>query len=144
MDITDSRDVFVSDCNIIAGDDANRAQVPWRGREQEQLRHPREFPRTQPPLPGRWNVRGRVVQQHRDGLPQRHAAGLPDPRARLAPSEAEERPRWPGDCDVSMHLLWARNVQGGVIDCPLAAPSGPDVEPLDVQDCRLQLRAPSA
>ncbi len=50
---------------------------------------------------------------------------------------------WPADCKVPMGVLWARNVQGGVVDCPLATPSG-DAPRVDVENSRLEVRPPAA
>ncbi len=47
---------------------------------------------------------------------------------------------WPDGCDVPMNVLWARNVQQGLFDCPLASPSRPDVEPCDIENSTIALR----
>jgi polygalacturonase len=49
---------------------------------------------------------------------------------------------WPGDCDVPMHVLWARNVQGGRFESPLATPSQDGVEPFDVAESDLEISRP--
>ncbi len=49
---------------------------------------------------------------------------------------------WPAGCEVPMHVLWARHVDGGLVDCPLATPSRPDVAYADVEASRLEVRPP--
>ncbi|MFP4354558.1 MAG: glycoside hydrolase family 28 protein [Phycisphaerae bacterium] len=47
---------------------------------------------------------------------------------------------WPENTEVPMHLLWARNVQGGLVDCPLGGPSRSGVERFDVENSQLTIR----
>jgi polygalacturonase len=48
---------------------------------------------------------------------------------------------WPSDCEVPMGVLWARNVRGGLFDCPLATPSLDGVEAMDVAGSDLLIRS---
>jgi polygalacturonase len=42
---------------------------------------------------------------------------------------------WPAAPQAAMHFLWARNIRGGIVDCPLGRASRPDVPRLDVAHC---------
>ena len=43
---------------------------------------------------------------------------------------------WPNNPqNLPMHVLWARNLEGGLIDVPLARPSRTDVEPFCLENC---------
>jgi hypothetical protein len=48
---------------------------------------------------------------------------------------------WPADA-APLHFLWARNVRGGLVDCPLGTASRGDLPPVELIDCDLDVRAP--
>jgi hypothetical protein len=47
---------------------------------------------------------------------------------------------WPAKPDVDMNLVWARNVDGGLIDCPLGTPSTADTDKYDMERCGVIVR----
>lgn len=48
---------------------------------------------------------------------------------------------WPADA-APLHFLWAKNVRGGLVDCPLGTASHADVPPVELIDCDLSVRSP--
>lgn len=48
--------------------------------------------------------------------------------------------QWPSDTEVPMHFMWGRNLQGGVVDCPMGKASMAGVERLNLEGCEISIR----